>query len=187
MKRILAVILCLTSSMSIADCYVHSDIKLNRQSIIAGPTDIQKFTAPDAQGLKCVVNYRVYIKDTWHTVEGTGIGKNEKEACARSIDIGNGRIMSEIEPGKVSADMQMICNDAPEIRIRPVGVGEIIWESETDLHTVLAERKYFVYKTNKCRWFTEQTARDHNMITYQGIICTSSTLTESKWMVLDKF
>lgn len=170
-----------------SECYVHSDIKLTRQTIIAGPTDIQRLAVPDPVGSKCVANYRVYIGNTWRTAEGTATGKTEAEACTRAMDIGRGHVLAEVEPDQVSSDMAMVCSDLPEIRIRTVHVGEIIWDSEADIHSIPAERKYFTYKRNTCRYFMEQDARDHNMIPYQGIMCKVDSTKYSKWRVIDKY
>jgi hypothetical protein len=170
-----------------SECYVHSKIKMTRQSIVAGPTDIQRLVVPDVRGSKCVANYRVYIANQWHTAEGTAVAPTESEACARAMDIGNGHVLAEVEPDKISSDMAMVCSDLPEIRIRKVHIGETIWESETDLHTLNAERPYFLYKSARCRYFTEQSARDHNMITNQGVICKINQNPDSKWQVVDKF
>lgn len=174
-------------SQSKAECYVRTNIQLTRQNIIAGPTDVQRLVVPDPAGSKCVSRYRVYIKDQWHTAEGTATGHNEAEACTRAMDIGRGHALAEVEPDKVSASMTMVCSDLPDIRIRTVHIGETVWESETDMHVHPQERDYFWYKRSKCRYFTEQSARDNNMITYQGVICKKDSTPGSKWQVIDKY
>ena len=118
-----------------ADCYVRSNVKLTRQAIVAGPTDVQKLVVPNAVGKKCVLRYRVYTNQ-WQTAEGTGTGANEADACKTAMDVGNGRVLSEVEPSMVRADTQMVCSDLPDIRVRPVQVGETVWESETDLSLI---------------------------------------------------
>jgi hypothetical protein len=179
--------LCLLSSTALADCYVHSDIRLTRQAILAGPTDIQRMAVPDPLGSRCVANYRVYIGDQWRTAEGTAVATTEAEACVRAMELGRGQVLAEVEPDRVASTMSLICSDVPEIRIRTVHVGETVWESETDLHTAKSERKYFFYKRDRCRYFTEQAVRENNMITYQGIICKKNSMPDSKWQVVDKF
>ena len=81
----------------------------------------------------------------------------------------------------------MVCSDQPEIRVRRVHVGDRIWESETDLHILPAERKYFTYKGTQCRTFIERDARDQNMYLYQGIMCKEDSRPNTKWLVLDKY
>ena len=187
MKRLLIAGLCLVSTTVFADCYVRSSIKLTRQAINAGPTDVQKMVVPDTTGQKCVLRYRVHIGDEWHTAEGTGLGKTEAEACARAQDIGNGRVLAEVEPSQIRADTQMVCSDLPDIRIRAVRIGEVVWDSETDMHRHEQERKYFDYKQTRCRMFTERNAKDRNLYTYQGIICKADTNPNGKWRVIDKY
>jgi hypothetical protein len=170
-----------------ADCYIRSNIKLTRQAIDAGPTDVQKLVVPDGLGQKCVMRYRVHIGDMWRTAEGTGVAKTEANACKSALDIGNGGILSEVEPSQIGADTQMVCSDLPDIRIRAVRIGEVVWESETDMHRHTQERKYFDYKQTKCRMFTERNTKDRNLYTYQGIICKVDSLPNSKWRVIDKY
>lgn len=170
-----------------ADCYVRSSIKLSRPDIDAGPTDLQKLVVPDALGKKCVVRYRVHVGDEWYTAEGTGTGRDEGSACVQAMDIGRGSVLAEVEPSRVRADTQMVCSDIPDIRIRPVRIGEVVWESETDMHRHEQERKYFDYKQTKCRMFTERNSKDRNLYTYQGIICKADTNPNGKWQVVDKY
>jgi hypothetical protein len=174
-------------SQSNADCYVHSKIRLSRPAIVAGPTDVQRMAIPDSKGFKCVTNYRVYINKQWYTAEGSATARTESEACNQAMDLGRGSVLAEVEPNRVTSDMSLICSDIPAIQIRPVRVGETIWESETDLHTEKSEQKYFFYKRDRCRYFTEQAVRENNMITYQGIICKKNSQPNSKWQVVDKF
>ena len=170
-----------------ADCYVRSNIQLTRQAINAGPTDVQRLVVPDALGQKCVMRYRVHIGDVWYTAEGTATSKTEGDACRQALDIGNGRVLAEVEPSQVRADTQMVCSDLPDIRIRAVRIGEVIWESETDMHRHKQERGYFNYKQTRCRMFTERNAQDRNLYTYQGIICKVNSSPNSKWRVIDKY
>jgi len=186
-KRALIVGLVLVSSTALADCYTRSTIRMTRQTVEAGPTDVQRLATPDAGGFKCTVRYRVNIGGDWHTAEGSAVGRTESESCTRAMDIGQGRVLSEIEPKSVSADMQMVCSDLPEIRVRPVHIGETVWESETDLHSNPQERRYFWYKRTKCRLFQERDPRDRNLIVYQGVVCQADGSPNSKWRVIDKF
>lgn len=174
-------------SQSKADCYTRSNIRMTYASIIAGPTDIQRLVVPDAGGQKCVVRYRVNINGDWQTAEGTAVAKTEAEACNQAMDVGRGVLLSEVEPSTIRTDMQMVCSDLPDIRVRPVRIGETIWESETDMHNHPRERGYFWYKRAKCRMFQERNPKDRNLITYQGIVCQATGLPNSKWRVIDKY
>ena len=179
--------LILVSSVAVADCHIRSSIKLVRSRVDVGPTDIQRLVTPDPKGNRCMVQYRVNINDQWRTAEGIGTGKTEKEACDRALDVSQGNLLLSIEPSSITARTDMVCSDLEEIRIRPVRIGEVIWESETDLHRVPEERKYFDYKATQCRLFTERNVKDKNFYTYQGVICKVNSTPNSKWRVVDKY
>lgn len=188
MKKAIILLLCFASSTAVADCFMRSNISLSRQTIHGAPTDIQRLVVPDDRGQKCVMRYRIYVDAEWQTAEGVGHGKTEDQACKQALDLGRGAVLQEVEPSRIRADNQMVCSDLPDIRVRPVNRGELIWESETDMHSHPQERgKYFTYKQAKCRKFIERTNKDQNMIVYQGIICQSNTLSGSKWRVIDKY
>jgi hypothetical protein len=187
MKLAVIVGLALISSTALADCYTRSSIRMTRHSVDAGPTDIQKLAVPDAAGSKCVVRYRVSIGGNWQTAEGSAVGRTEAEACTRAVDVTQGSVLAEIEPASIRSDMQMVCSDLPEIRVRPVRIGETVWESETDMHSNPQERRYFWYKRTKCRLFQERDPRDRNLIIYQGVVCQADGSSNSKWRVIDKF
>jgi len=187
MKRLLILGLILSSSVATAECYTRSEIRLTRQNVNAGPTDLQKLIVPDANGNKCTVRYRIHVGDDWYTAEGSATAQTESEACARAVDIGRGTVLAEIEPSGVSSDTQMVCSDITDIRVRKVHAGETIWESETDMHVIPAERTYFSYKGTQCRMFVERNAKERNMYLYQGIMCRADSRSDSKWLVVDKY
>lgn len=174
-------------SQSKADCFIHSNIKMTRQNIIAGPTDVQRMVMPVNAGKQCTVNYRVYIGDRWRTAEGTATANTESEACVRAMDIGRGTVLAEVEPNKITAETNMVCSDVEPIRVHPVRIGDIVWESETDMSAHPEERKYFTYKFTQCRYFAERNAKDQNLLIYQGVICRIDTTPGSKWRVIDKY
>ena len=187
MKRILLIALCLTGSVASADCFVRSNIKLTIAQLNVKPTDYQRIVVPDKNGSKCVMRYRVHIKEDWQTVEGIATAKTAAEACVKASDIRKASLLEEVTPNKVSSDTQMVCSDQPEIRVRRVRIGETIWESETDFHAHPNETSYFDYKRTRCRMFVERGARGNNLQTHQGIICKVDTLPDSKWRVIDKY
>jgi hypothetical protein len=75
----------------------------------------------------------------------------------------------------------------PEIRVHPVRIGDIIWQSEVDVHTIPEERPYFMYKRTQCRMFVERDSKEQNLMVYQGIICKMDSTKNAKWQVLDKY
>jgi hypothetical protein len=169
------------------ECYMRVSTHLTQRIVNSQPTDIQKLVTPDIRGQKCVLQYRVHIGNDWQTAEGIGYGANEAEACSQALDVNRGSLLEEVTATSVQADNQMVCSDIPEIRVHPVRIGDIIWESETDIHTIPAERPYFWYKRSRCRMFVERSARDQNLVMYQGIICRQNSTGPSKWQVIDKY
>ena len=187
MKHTLLVGLCLASSFADAECYIRSSIKLSTQPTNTQPTDIQKLVVPDAKGFKCAIRYRIHINDDWQTAEGIGYGRTEAAACVQALDLQQGAILEEVTPIRIKADTQMVCSDLIDIKVRPVRIGETIWDSEADMHRHPNERKPFNYKDTVCRLFTERNAKDRNLYTYQGVMCRTTSQPNSKWRVIDKY
>lgn len=183
MKQLLIFVALVASGLANADCYVRSSIRLTQGQ----PVDWQRLVTPDARGKKCVMRYRVQVNNNWQTAEGIGYGVDEGQACARAMDIGRGSILEEVVPQRVRADTQMVCSDLPEIVVHPVRIGDVIWQSETDMHTIPAERKYFWYKRSQCRMFIERDTKNANLWLYQGVICKVDATPNSKWQVIDKY
>ena len=189
MKLAIALTMCLATSVAIADCYQRSSIKITQQKINGAPTDIQTMVTPDVSGQKCVARYRLHIGNAWTTVEGTAVAQTETEACGQALDVKRGVALEEVAPAKVGVDHQLVCSDLPDIRVRPVKPGELIWESEADLHSHPRERAepYFFWKQARCRKFIERTSQNQNLTIFIGIMCQATTAKNSKWLVLDKF
>jgi hypothetical protein len=186
MKRLVLVLL-IASSTVYADCHLRMTTKLLRKDVFGQPTDIQRMITPDARGYQCVIRYRLNIDLEWQTIEGVGTGKTEEQACAQALDVKRGEILAEITPQSVRSDQQMVCSNLPEISVHPVRIGDVVWESETDVHSIASERAYFQYKNTQCRMFVERNAKNSNFFTYQGIICRLNTTKNSKWQVVDKY
>lgn len=188
MKRVLLVGLLLASQTALADtCYTRVQANLKKMGVTTTARDSQQMVVPDDLGKKCIVRYRIDINGQWRTVEGQGVGKNETEACRQAYSPASAYFLVDVEPTQVSADTQMVCTDRPEIRVRPVRIGEVVWETETDLHPHPDERKYFEYKHSQCRLFFERSGKGQNLFTYQGVICRIDRTTNSKWKVIDKY
>jgi len=187
MKRTLIVVACLSAGLASAECYVRSNIQVAKQSIFGAPTDIQRIVTPDARGFQCVLRYRLNINSDWQTVEGVATAKTEDDACARAIDVGRASILEEPKAQSVKHDTQMVCGDITDIRVHPVHINDVIWESEVDIHTIPAERAYFQYKRTQCRMFVERDNKAQNLYLYQGVICRENSSPRSKWRVVDKY
>jgi hypothetical protein len=186
MKRLIF-LLALISTTSYADCYIRISTRITPQMVNSQPTDMNKIVVPDSRGQKCVVRYRVHVREDWETVEGIGFGSTEGEACAQALDVGRASILKEVSPKRIVADSQLVCSDLPDIRVRPVRIGEVIYQSEVDYHTIPSERKDFWYKRTQCRMFSEKDVKNSNLWLYQGVICRIDSTPNSKWRVIDKY
>jgi hypothetical protein len=187
MKKLL-LLGCLLSLNALSDCHIRSAIKIDRSLIMGQPTDLQQMVTVDQrQRYQCTVRYRLNVKLDWQTLEGTGTGTDQTQACARAIDVSRANILQEVNPTTVRANTQMICTDFPDIRVRPVRIGEVIWESETDIHTIPTERAYFDFKHTRCRMFAERDIKDSTLMVWQGVICRLNSTANSKWQVIDKY
>jgi hypothetical protein len=187
MKKIFLLLL-MVCGIAHAECYTRVNINLKKQKIDFPQTDIQKIVVPDGNASKCVMQYRININGEWKTAEGVGRGKTENEACAIAIDLSHGYLLSDIAPQTVNTDSQMVCSDLPEIRVHPVKIGDVIWESETDVHPNPEERGYFKYKETNCRFFVERSFVDGgNLWVYTGIMCRLNATKNSKWQIIDKY
>jgi hypothetical protein len=186
MKR-LALSLLLIAGIAHADCHIRSNISLRNAKVNSSPTDVQRFVITSPRGFKCTAQYRIHIGDNWQTAEGTGEGSTEDSACTQALDVSRGTLLAEAQPQSIRATNQMVCTDFPDIRVRPVKIGEIVWESETDWHSIPAERPYFNYKHTICRMFVERNGRGQDLSIYQGVICRVNASAYSQWQVIDKY
>jgi hypothetical protein len=187
MKKYLLVALMALANTTHADCLMRSSIKISQDQINSVPTDIQKMVVPDAKGNRCILHYRLHVGARWQTVEGVGLGATEPAACSNALDVSRGAILEEVTPKTVQADSQMVCSDLQEIHMHPVRIGDVIWESETDIHNIPAQRPYFRYKNTQCRLFVETNSKEMDLVIYQGVICRVDSTQQSRWQVVDKF
>ncbi len=185
MKRLLAGALIVYSSVTWADCFHRTQINTTTR-VNAGPTDIQRVVTKIGTQYQCVSTYRLHLGLEWQTVEGVARAGTEQEACRQSLDLKNGLLLQEVPPTGVRTSADIVCTDAPTIRVRNVHVGQQIWESEADLHWSQKERGYWTYKKAQCRKFQERAVKDGNMLVYNGIICQAGTNSQ-KWLVVDKY
>jgi hypothetical protein len=124
------------------------------------------------------------VNGSWVTAEGTGTGVDDGSACGLAMQRSQGHVLMDMDPKSVQSQNQMVCTSMPDIRVRPVSMGELIWESEADWPVHANEQGYFNYKRTVCRKFNERATRNQNLTIYQGIICRE---TSGQWRVIDKY
>ena len=116
------------------------------------------------------------LPDVNKTVSGHSVNLDSSSRCF-------------FESGKVQQGSQVKeyktehCVDEPGVSVRRVKLGEIVREGTVAEHSVIPG--YFNYKDQKCRWFQENNVHSGDAVTYQGVICETST--KSAWQVIDKF
>jgi hypothetical protein len=120
--------------------------------------------------------------------ESTGISGVDRKVTGHSVDLdGSSRCLFEsgrVQNGKTVNEYKTEhCVDEPGVRVRRVKIGEIIREGAVAEHSQI--KSYFTYKNQNCRWFQENSVHSGDAVTYQGIICETST--RSAWQVVDKF
>ena len=187
MKRLLIAAVIVASVPAEAECYLRMTSDITPSQIWGVPTDVQRLVSPTPKGSRCVLRYRLNVNGEWRSIEGTATARTEEQACATAADLKTASVLGEVVREKVRAGQEMICSDIPDIQVRAVQVGETVWESETDVHRVPAERAYFLYKGTQCRMFSERNNRNGNLYTYQGVICRENSNPNSRWRVVDKY
>jgi len=178
----------LSSSIYAEDtCRYVLDMRLTSQKLFGSPTDVQEIVTPSDTEISCRTIYRININDEWRSATGSATGKTRAEACTRAIGIGNGYLLSEYPPDTIRSTTETLCTDFEDIRLKPVKIGERIWESNVDIHVNPKERNYFTYKGARCRKFTERVQVPQGLYSAQGVICRAGSTPNSRWLVVDKF
>jgi hypothetical protein len=179
MSKILILLLA-SAGVAHADCYMHSDTVSTTAAKIERITDQDQNVIPQIDHkLLCRVTFRALINNQWEDAEGesTGPETDSAQICAQALAAGKVNILRRIADFNVAAHQDMTCTDRPRITIRPsVAIGDQVLESEVAVHSQYP--KFFPYRGNECRWFSETG-------TAQGIICHSPG--EKTWKVVDKF
>lgn len=169
-----------------AECYVRSAMTSQQKVQIARVTDVDTWVVPiSATHQKCIVSYRALINNEWHTVEAEKSGpktQNENDLCQSAMDQGKVQILSRVNPGTMSVETNMVCNDQPKPKLRNVKIGDTVQESEVRPHPNFP--RPFRHRGAQCRWFIEPILRNQDLYQYQGIICLSHG---SQWRVVDKW
>lgn len=168
-------------------CKFVMDIQMTSLKILGEPTDVQELLTPSENTLICRTFYRINIDDTWRSATGYSTGRTREEACSKALSIGNGKLLSEIPPDKVRSITETLCTDFEDIQIRPVKIGDRIWESNVDIPSNRKDRNYFSYKGTRCRMFSEQIPVLQGLYLARGVICRIGTTPNARWLVIDKY
>lgn len=171
-----------------AECYTRSATVSKLTSSIERVADLEKTVLPQGNGKTlCRVNFRAYIDSKWHTAQGEDVGEANDSLdniCSKAMNLGRISILEKVSGTKITANQEMICTDQPMPKDRPtVEVGDIIWESEVQVHPIYKEP--FRFRGSICRWFIESRPSEHNIKLKQGVMCRAPE--QKVFKVVDKW
>jgi hypothetical protein len=168
-------------------CKFVLDTQLTSLKVFGEPTDVQELVLQVDQETSCRTFYRIYLGDEWRSASGFATGRTREDACAKALSLGNGRLLSEIAPDTIKSTTETLCTDFEDIRLRPVQIGDRIWESNVDVSSKIKERPYFSYKGARCRKFSERIPVPQGLYLAQGVICRTGSTPNARWLVVDKY
>ena len=185
MKKLALIVAALAVSTAQADCYNRTAITAQTRSEVSRVTDVRQQILPDPAGFACRVTFRALIGQDWHTGEGSATGftgDDPAQICAQAQTVGRSFLLAKIGTTTVNQDSDVVCTDQPLPEVRPVKIGQIIGESEVQIHTKYP--KPFSYQGTQCRWYMEYGTRSQDITPWQGVICR---VQGDRWKVVDKF
>jgi hypothetical protein len=172
-----------------ADCVMRTTALTTVQGKIDDIGDYVPMVGPAPNNQReCSISARVQYKGQWYTAYGKYAGPatiGDQELCLNALEIGVRQFLASKETKVVVNDQQMVCSDEPEIKIRPVQIGEVIHKSE-----VLPDPDHLLYFYNKgipCKWFVEASGSGTDYRKWKGIICKTGRKDSDEWLVVDKF
>jgi hypothetical protein len=177
MQKILA-LLFLISTLAVAEECTHNQAsQLVSKQTVGEITDLVKTISPG----KCIVKYRIYANNDWHTVTWQHTGNEQEEfLCNQAIENGRTQLVTMLG-GTFEADAVTVCKEGQARKWRPVKIGDEILENE--VARVPEKPKYFKHNDAVCRMFREK-YNNGVLRVNNGIICQ----TDNKlWTVVDKW
>jgi hypothetical protein len=187
-KQSILISLLLVNQIVLADCNVRSSSVLNAQNQVGEVTDLKQTVVPG----KCTVKFKINVNGKWHSVEETQEDRWTKESalCRDAIRYGKEKLLASIG-GEFTTEAITVCRegDANAERLakgfEPVKlkIGDKILESEAGKSKI---EKYFTYKNQTCRMFTERYTFKGNQEIYNGVICQNNQI-GNDWTVVDRW
>lgn len=190
MKTSLVLIAALIAApVAATECFFRSAVKSNAIGSLEMISDVKQWITPASNGQKkCIVTFKALTPDKqWHNGVGEHVFsalKSDKAGCAIALEQGKAELVNRLFGSSVSGVGEMICNETPEHKTRPVQIGEVVKLSDVSIHP---NKPPFKYKGAFCHWFVETSVTDKDMYQYQGIICKTGRPDAETWTVIDKF
>jgi hypothetical protein len=84
--------------------------------------------------------------------------------------------------GTTKTYQKEVCTEESSITIQTVRIGQLVRLNQLRPHPVIQNE--FAYKQNRCRWFSEASTAQKDLVQFQGIACE---VQPNVWKVVDKF
>lgn len=177
MKYIIAILL-MVSQIAFADCDVRNASRLVKERQVGKVTDLVKTLSYQ----QCDVKFNVTIDGETYPVIGSYKGlENDSMLCYNAVEHAKKELLISLD-GLFQAESVTVCREGGQVN-QKIQIGDTILESEVGKSKI---NKYFEYRGNRCRMFT-----DHNLVSgglreYHGVICQHDK-SATNWVVIDKW
>jgi hypothetical protein len=84
--------------------------------------------------------------------------------------------------GTTKTYQKEVCMEESSITVQTVKIGQMVRLNQLRPHPVIQTE--FIYKQSRCRWFSEASTAQKDLVQYQGIACE---IQPNVWRVVDKF
>lgn len=184
---VLALAVCMPASTVAEQCVLQERTVTQYRAEIQERTAVRRDVVPIPGGArKCVVDFRVRVKNQWHTAFGeyTWDGnRGSHEACGIAVQRAEDAVRERVGRGASVSERVLVCKDRPELReLIASGVGTVGNSGQFRHHPEFPAR--FWHNGVQCRWFTQPAFTGQDIQNFQGVICE---LGPDQWVVVDKF
>jgi hypothetical protein len=189
-KLIIAAMLCTSAQATMAaECYYRSTTGSKAQGTVSMISDVRNWVTPAMNGQKkCIATFKALDeKKQWHNGAGEYVfltSVSEDKACGLALERGKAELTDRIYGNSINSVNEMVCDEAPLPKTRPVQIGEVIQISDVTIHP---NKQAFVHKGAYCNWFVETSVTEKELYQWQGIICKTGRPGVDTWTVIDKF
>ena len=132
--KLFVLLLAAFNSNAVAECYMQSSVVGQAKGSIEQVADIKHWTVPFTNNQrKCMVTFRGYAKHSWWNGVGEHVFSSavtEDSACKVALERGKAQMIETVFGQVVLSEGQMICSDLPEIKVKPVSVGDVVQLSQ---------------------------------------------------------
>jgi hypothetical protein len=171
-------LLALFSQLTWAACDIKTaSIRSSEQKV--GPiTNLVK----DKSSGRCTVKFDITVDGTTHHLIETETGWEQEESlCYYARERARKELLLDLG-GAFQTEAVTVCKEGLEAPPK-ITIGSTILESEVGKSKL---DKYFIYRGQRCRMFTEKWDQDRKMVVYNGVICQIGD-SSTNWQVMDKW